>query len=70
MIPDVNIPDNKEFGLDLKMRRLRAGLTQYEVAAKLGIHPGRLSEIECGRRRPGPGLLDDLVEILKPLGRC
>ena len=57
-------------GLDLKMRRLRAGLTQYEVAAKLGIHPGRLSEIECGWRSPGPKLLEDLVEILEPPIRC
>ena len=70
MSPNVNTDDLKELGLALRVRRLRAGLTQYEVAARLGIHPGRLSEVECGRRRPGATMLDDLVEILEPPIRC
>ena len=51
-------------GLDFKIARLKAGNRQYEVAARLGIHPSQLSEIESGRRNPSPELLERLVEIL------
>ena len=51
-------------GLDLKIMRLKAGLRQYDVAARLGIPPNRLSEMESGRREPSPELLERLVEIL------
>lgn len=60
----LNTSDLKELGLDLKMRRLRVGLAQYKVAGRLGTHPGRLSEIECGRRPPSPDLLEALEAIL------
>ncbi len=51
-------------GLDFKIARLKAGYRQYEVAAKLGIHPSQLSEIESGRRKPSPELLQRLLQIL------
>ncbi len=51
-------------GLDLKLRRIRAGLFQYQVAEAIGIAPCRLSEIENGRREPSPELLDRIVDIL------
>lgn len=37
-------------GFDLKIRRLTAGLRQYEVADRAGLASPRLSEIENGRR--------------------
>ena len=37
-------------GLELKIRRIRAGLTQYDLAQEAGIHPSRLSEMETGKR--------------------
>ena len=37
-------------GLELKIRRIRAGLTQYALAQEAGIHPSRLSEMETGKR--------------------
>lgn len=51
-------------GLDLKIMRLRAGLRQYDLAARLGIPPNRLSEIESGRRQPSEELLEHLLQIL------
>jgi transcriptional regulator with XRE-family HTH domain len=52
-------------GVELKIARIRAGLRQYEVAASVGILPNRLSEIEAGRRRPSPELLDRILRVIK-----
>ena len=51
-------------GLELKIIRLRVGIRQYDLAARLGILPNRLSEIESGRREPSPELLTQLLQIL------
>ena len=51
-------------GIDIKIMRLRAGIRQYQLAARLGIHPSKLSEIESGRRQPSDELLQQLMEIL------
>ena len=51
-------------GIELKIMRMRAGIRQYELAARLGIHPSQLSEIESGRRQPSPELLEHLMHIL------
>ena len=37
-------------GLELKLGRIRVGLTQFELAQKAGVHPSRLSEMETGKR--------------------
>ena len=47
-------------GLELKIARLRAGLKQYELAAKVGIAPTQLSEIETWRRELPPELLEQI----------
>lgn len=52
-------------GLQLKIMRLKAGVLQYELAARLGIHPSRLSEIESGRRTPSPELVERLMQIVR-----
>lgn len=52
-------------GLHLKIMRLKAGLRQYDVTARLGIPPNRLSEIESGRRQPSDELLKKLLQILE-----
>jgi len=54
--------DNK--GLELKIARLRAGLKQYELAAKVGIAPTQLCEIETGRRELPPELLDRILGVI------
>ena len=52
-------------GLDIKVRRIRARLYQYELAARIGISQTRLSEIECGRVQPSPELLEQILEAVK-----
>lgn len=51
-------------GLDIKIARLKAGMRQYDLAARLGIPPSRLSEIESGRRKPAPKMVEQLFKIL------
>ena len=52
-------------GLEIKLARIRAGLRQYEVATSVGILPNRLSEIEAGRRRASPELVERIFEALQ-----
>lgn len=54
--------DNK--GLEVKIARLRAGLKQYELAAKVGIAPTQLCEIETGRRELPPDLLQRILRVI------
>ncbi len=55
-------------GVEIKIARIRAGLRQYEVAMSVGILPNRLSEIEAGRRRPSPELLERILRAVKGNG--
>lgn len=52
-------------GLQLKIMRLRAGLRQYDLAARVGIAPNRLSEIETGRRKPSDELVNRILQAIK-----
>jgi transcriptional regulator with XRE-family HTH domain len=52
-------------GLEIKIARLRAGLKQYELAAKVGITQTKLSEIECGRLQPSPELLQRVLQVIE-----
>lgn len=54
--------DNK--GLELKIARLRVGLKQYELAAKVGIAPTQLCEIETGRRDVRAELLERILRVI------
>ena len=51
-------------GLELKIRRIRAGLTQYALAQEAGIHPSRLSEMETGKRPIADAVTDALNKEL------
>ena len=51
-------------GLELKIRRIRAGLTQYALAREAGIHPSRLSEMETGKRPIADAVTDALNKEL------
>ena len=48
-------------GLELKIRSIRAGLTQYDLAQEAGIHPSRLSEVET-RKRPVTDVVTDALD--------
>ena len=52
-------------GLALKIARLRAGIKQYELAAKVGIAPTQLCEIEGGRRQPSAELLARILAVIR-----
>lgn len=52
-------------GLELKIARLRVGLKQYELAARIGISPVQLSEIEAGRRKISPDQLRRIVAAIE-----
>ncbi len=51
-------------GLELKIARLRVGLKQFELAAKVGIASTQLCEIETGRREASPELLERILTAI------
>mgnify|MGYP001574223782 CR=1 FL=1 len=51
-------------GLTLKILRIESGLRQYQVAAKVGIPPTKLCEIEAGRRKPSDDLLKRILLVI------
>ncbi len=61
----VPLPDDKAFGLRLQEIRKRRGLSQVEVAEKLGIHQSLISQYERGYLRLHGALLVRLAQVLK-----
>lgn len=57
-------------GLRLKILRIKAGLHQYEVAAKIGIPATKLCETEGNRLRPSPELLGRILQVIKGKGNA
>lgn len=53
-----------EFGLMLKVARLKRGLTQLELARALGVRESLISLIETGRQAPTPELREKLEALL------
>lgn len=49
-------------GLELKLKRIQTGLRQYELAARVGISPTQLCEIERGRREASPELIQRIFK--------
>lgn len=41
-----------ETGLALRLARIAVGKTQWQIAAKIGVHPSLLNLIESGKRAP------------------
>ena len=52
------------FGKMVKMVRKERGLTQVELATRLGITSGYLSEVESGRKLPHIDLTIDIARTL------
>ena len=50
---------------NIKKARLDAGLTQLEVAEKLGVAQAQYARWENGGRNPRKGTVEKLAEILK-----
>jgi transcriptional regulator with XRE-family HTH domain len=51
-------------GLDLRIARLRAGISQKELARRLGVYPQRVSEAEQ-RLRVAPKFVDRYLAALE-----
>jgi len=58
-------PDEKAFGLKLKEIRKRRGVSQGELARRLGIHQSLISQYECGYLRLHGALLVRLAQALQ-----
>ena len=52
------------FRRNVKQRRVELGLTQTEVAKRIGTDPGYVSDIERGLRRPNLSRLASLADAL------
>lgn len=63
--PVVPEPDDTLFGQRLKALRKRRGLSQVELAQRLGIHPSMISQYECGYLRLHGALLVRLAQALQ-----
>lgn len=50
---------------NLRSRRLRLGLTQAELAEKLGVAQAYISDLESGRKRPLVDTLATIADALK-----
>ena len=50
---------------NIKKARLEAGLTQIEIAEKLGVAQAQYARWENGGRNPRKGTVEKLAEILK-----
>jgi transcriptional regulator with XRE-family HTH domain len=49
----------------LKRQRLLAGLTQENLAAKVGVHRNTLTRYETGVLKPGPGTIGRIARALR-----
>jgi transcriptional regulator with XRE-family HTH domain len=53
-------------GLDLKLRRVAAGISGKAIAEAMGVSPGRVSKIE----KPEPVTLDMEARYVAALSKC
>jgi transcriptional regulator with XRE-family HTH domain len=51
-------------GIELKIKRIRAGVRAYELAHRLGMSESALSRIETGRKQPSAALAKRINEAL------
>ena len=56
-------------GLDLKLKRVQAGLTLWQLGKLAGVHPARISEMERGQRPITDVVLDALSLEMSGAGR-
>jgi len=59
------MPETKEFHMAI----IRAGLTQMELAASLGLHPSTVSRIVCGWQVPSEEIQEAIRKALGNAGR-
>ena len=55
-------------GLDLKLKRVQAGLTLWQLGNLAGVHPARISEMERGQRLITDAVVDALSHEMSSAG--
>ena len=55
----------KAIGIRLRQLRLECGITQQELAGRLGARPNYISNIETGKALPSVGRLFDIADAMK-----
>ncbi len=50
--------------MKIREKRIAAGLTQIQLAEKVGVNQSAVAQWECGRAAPKAELLPKLAEIL------
>ncbi len=53
-----------EIGLALRLARIAVGKTQWQVAAKIGVHPSMVNLIESGKRIPEEKFVNAMLDEL------
>ena len=56
-------------GMDLKIARMRARLTLWELGRLAGLHAARISEMETGKRPIIQAVVDVLSHEMSGVGR-
>jgi len=67
-IEDGNLKHKKmdvSFGKDLQKKRLNKGMTQKDLAKKLNIPLKDINDIEAGKAKNNPGLMNKINRIMK-----
>lgn len=54
----------KVFGFNLKVERMKRGLTQAQLAELLGVHEKHICKIETGRQNVTLKTLDKIASVL------
>lgn len=57
-------PIRKAFGLEVRMRRFKIGITQEELAEKADLHPTYVGSVERGERNIA---LENIISLAKAL---
>jgi len=58
------MPSSNKIGQMIKSARLKAGLTQVELAKKADLHPNTVARIERGEEKPTFSTAKKLASIL------
>lgn len=59
------IDKHTEPGLMVRGGRVKEGLTQADLAERLGVHPSNVSEMESGKRPIGKAMAKRLAKVFK-----
>ena len=65
MAYDIKSRLHRYFIENVRARRVELGLTQAEVAAKMGISQSSYAEIESGRRTPTLEAVERVAKVMK-----